>query len=197
MENFLYEDDLIIRCEIIISIFRNIQKISDQEFLNLFDTILKKYLEMNFSTENLFFRDKVFFSLVEEIPKKMIIEKNYTIIIKNFIKKFIMINEIFTQTKDNYLFVKSTKIYCKIFLYLEDIDSVFKNQNDQNFMIDFILFLIRIIFEINIPNQIQNSNGNLSTTPSNQRNSNRNLITITNNKENTNSQISCMFIIIK
>lgn len=195
MDNYLFEDDLIIKSEIIISIFKNINKINDQEFLFHFDAILTKYLDTNFSSDSLFFRNKVFFSLIEEISKKMINEKDYALMIKNFIKKFIMNNDVFYQSKENYLFIKSTKIYPQIFFYLEEIDLIFKLQNDQNFSIDFILFLVRVVFEINIPIQTQSSTGTSnsitinSTSNTNTKNSAKNLVNLSNsNKENSSSQ---------
>lgn len=196
MDNYLYEDDIIIKSEIIISIFKNIKKITDSEFLNHFDNTLKKYLETNFSQENISFRDRVFFSVIEEIAKNFIEEKFYLTLIKNFIKQFIMINDVFRDSKDSQFFKNSTKIYEKLFQNLEHIDTVFKIHNDQNFMTDFINYLIKVIFDINTPTQPtswlpNDGSSNISTTRKNskdaltdnlKRRSNEKLINL-NNKD--------------
>lgn len=106
-------------------------------------------MESNFPNENISFRDKVFFTMIEEMAKNYIGEKNYINIIKNFIKKFVMINNVLKESKDSIYFKNSTKIYNKIFFYLIEIDSVFKINNDQNFMTDFINYLVKAIFDIN------------------------------------------------
>lgn len=134
-----------------ISIFKNIEKFNDLDFLNLFQNTLKKYLEFNFSKENYDFRDKLFFSIVEDISKKRLEEKNYSIMIKDFIKKNIMINENYLENYNH----NQNKNLEKVFIYLEDINSIFEINNDKNFMTDFILYLNKFIFKIN---EISNEN---------------------------------------
>jgi hypothetical protein len=135
----------------LISIFKNIEKFNDLDFLNLFQNTLKKYLEFNFSKENYDFRDKLFFSIVEDISKKRLEEKNYSIMIKDFIKKNIMINENYLENYNH----NQNKNLEKVFIYLEDINSIFEINNDKNFMTDFILYLNKFIFKIN---EISNEN---------------------------------------
>lgn len=170
LENYLYEDDIIIKSEILISIFKNIKKISDSEFLNHYDNTLKKYLETNFPSENINFRDKVFFTIIEEIAKNNIEEKLYHSLVKNFIKRFIMINDILWESRDSSYFKNSTKIYSKVFDYLEEINTIFKIHNDQNFMTDFISFLIKVIFELGGSIQTIGNNSNNSQNINNSPN---------------------------
>ena len=51
-------------------------------------------------------------------------EKNYFNIIKNFIKKNIMINEMYFENKDSIYYKNLNKIFGKIFLHLENINSI-------------------------------------------------------------------------
>lgn len=140
-------------------------------------------METNFPSENIIFRDKVFFTIVEEISKKKIEEKIYHSIIKNFIKRFIMINDILREPKESSYFKNCTKIYNKVFIHLEDIDTVFKIHNDQNFMTDFISFLIKVIFDSQIncsnsnTNNNQGSNNNLTINFNTLKDGNNNGIT--------------------
>ena len=66
------EDNIIIKTEIIMSIFINITKFSDQEFLNFFNNTITNFLEMNFTKENSIYRDKVLFCIIKELAKNMI-----------------------------------------------------------------------------------------------------------------------------
>ena len=144
-------------------------------------------METNFPNENICFRDKVFFTIVEETDKNYIEEKIYITIIKNFIKKYVMINDIFRESKESTYFKNCTKIYSKVFLHLEQIDSVFKIHNDQNFMTDFINFLIKVIFDFNGNSQNSNNINNVSNLNLNSQNPNStnssNLIIINTVKE--------------
>jgi hypothetical protein len=197
LENYLYEDDIIIKSEIIISIFKNIKKITDSEFLNHFENKVKKYLETNFSNEYISFRDKVFFTIIEEIEKYIIPEKTYFTIIKNFIKKFVMINDINKESKDCIYFINSTKLYSMVFIHLEKIDKVFLLHDDQNFMTDFINYLIKVIFDLNGNGSNHNviNNNHINNSNSNQQNSNcsTNLISINIQKDNINGGINNNF----
>jgi hypothetical protein len=135
----------------LISIFKNIEKFNDHDFINLFQNTLKKYLESNFTKENYDFRDKVFFSIVEDISKNRLEEKYYLILIKDFIKKNIMINEVYLENNIH----NPNRNLEKVFLYLENINYIFEINNDKNFMTDFILYLNKYIFNIN---EISNEN---------------------------------------
>lgn len=69
-----------------------------------------------------------------------------------------MINDILKEPRDSSYFKKSTNIYEKLFFHLEDIDKIFKIHNDQNFMTDFIVYLMKVIFEMNNNNNFNNNN---------------------------------------
>lgn len=142
----------------------NISKIKDNDFLNLFETSLKKYFEENFTSENFYFRDKVFFCVLEETAKNKINEKNYLLLIKNFIKKYIMISDFYLETKHNSHYLNLNKIFPKIFDYLDYLKIIFEFFNEKNFMTDFIIFLNKVIFSYsdNSSENISNHNSNFS-----------------------------------
>lgn len=141
------------------------------DYLNSFENSLKKFLEFEFNGENINFRDRVFFSLLDEIVENKIFEKNYLNMIKNFIKKNIMINEIYLENKENIHYKNLNKIIGKIFIYLEKISLIFENLNDRNFITDFIVYLNKVIFYNKniLSNNLQNVNNNNSNN--NQNNS--------------------------
>lgn len=94
-----------------------------------------------------------------------------------------MINDILREPKESSYFKNCTKIYNKVFIHLEDIDTVFKIHNDQNFMTDFISFLIKVIFDSQIncsnsnTNNNQGSNNNLTINFNTLKDGNNNGIT--------------------
>ena len=106
-----------------------------------------------------------------------------------------MINDAFSENKDNTFFKNSTKIFSKVFLYMEKIETVFKIHNDQNFMTDFIVYLIKVIFNVRDSSLTTNANNSSQQNSNNSMNVN-NLIHINNiSKEPTgSSSLSILFI---
>jgi hypothetical protein len=101
-----------------------------------------------------------------------------------------MINDINNESKDSIYFLNSKKLYTLVFFHLEQIDAVFKLHNDQNFMTDFINYLIKVIFDLDGSGSNYNANNNNhinnSNLNSNQQNSicSTNTISINSQKDN-------------
>ena len=139
--------------------------------MNFYNTNLSNFLEKSFTRENLTYRDKVFYSLTEEISKYFITEKIYMLIIKSFLKKNVLIYEkenilSFTDYQEH----KINPINFEVLLNnIKDISIVFNIHNENNFMTDFILYIIKNIYDT------QNLSNNTNQNSTNSNFSNYNL----------------------
>jgi len=193
----LNEDEIIIKCEILISIFKNISKFNDQEFLLFYNNSLSNFLEINFNKENKTYRDKLFFTLIEEMAKNSIEEKFYVNLLKNFIKKNILIYDKNNSTspRESINKVKIEKInYENILENIIDINKIFKYHNENNFMTDFIVYLIKNLydgFSLSLQSNANNEkNHNEMRTINHQKDNNTNTNFNNNFSHNSNLNIS-------
>lgn len=191
------EDEIIIKCEILISIFKNISKFNDQEFLLFYNNSLSNFLEINFNKENKTYRDKLFFTLIEEMAKNSIEEKFYVNLLKNFIKKNILIYDKNNSTspRESINKVKIEKInYENILENIIDINKIFKYHNENNFMTDFIVYLIKNLydgFSLSLQSNANNEkNHNEMRTINHQKDNNTNTNFNNNFSHNSNLNIS-------
>ncbi len=121
---------------------------------------------MNFPQENIKFRDNVFFNIIDVLIKNSITDKFYINLIKNFLKKNIVVydKDTIVSPKENHN--NKNTINFEIFLNkIKDINSVFTLNNENNFMTDFIVYIIKNLYESNNlnvnSNTFQNNYGNV------------------------------------
>lgn len=111
--------------------------------------MLSNFFEIQFKKEDFCYREKVFFTMIEEISHNNIVEKFYANIIKNYIKKNVLIfdKEYSVYSKENLVNKLSKVNYEKYLDYIMEINNVFKYNSETNFMTDFILHIIKILNE--------------------------------------------------
>lgn len=106
-----------------------------------------------FTKENIGYRDKVLFMLIEEIAKNSIQEKLYANIIKNFLKKNILIYDTNSPvlTRESAT-IKLEQIKISDYIhYIREINTVFILHNENNFMTDFIVYLVKDLYDGFLP----------------------------------------------
>ena len=130
-------------------------KIKDKEFLIFYKNVISNFLEGNFSNEEIKYRDKVFFNLIQEIAKNSIEDKFYAILIKNFLKKNFLIYDIGFTPKEYTAYQLKQINYDEILNYLEELNFIFKLHNENNFMTDFIIYLVRNLCDVSSSNNNQ------------------------------------------
>lgn len=112
--------------------------------------MISNYLESNYPKENLKYRDKVIFILIEELSKSAIEEKFYANLIKNFLKKNFLIYEgsaALSPKEKGKSRLKQQINYDDFLKYLKELNLIFTLNNENNFMTDFIIYLVRILFD--------------------------------------------------
>ncbi len=169
------ENDLVIKCEILISIIKNILKFKDKEFIIFLNNKISDFFEINFTKDNKIYRDKLFFTLIEEIANQSIEDKFYSNLIKNLIKKYVLIydRDITTSPGEIHKNVKIEKINLENILEnIVDINKVFRFHNENNLMTDFIAYLIRNLYDGNISSKNDKINNNEIKTGNNQKETN-------------------------
>jgi len=109
--------------------------------------MLSNFFEIQFKKEEFSYREKVFFTMIEEISQNNIIEKFYSNLIKNYIKKNVLIfdKECSLYSKENIPYKLGKVNYKKYLDYIMEINNVFKNHNESNFMTDLILHITKIL----------------------------------------------------
>lgn len=169
LENYINEDDMIIKTEILISIFKNIEIIKDQDFINLYIEAIENFMDSSLPKENCHYRENMFFNLIEDISENNLTEKIYFNIIKNYFKKNIIIYDKDTSitTPRDSSQQMTNKISTKYEILLQkikQINNVFKLHNEMNFMTDFIVYLIKSLFDQNNSQNMANGyiNNNFS-----------------------------------
>jgi len=165
----------VIKCEILISIIKNILKFKDKEFIIFLNNKISDFFEINFTKDNKIYRDKLFFTLIEEIANQSIEDKFYSNLIKNLIKKYVLIydRDITTSPGEIHKNVKIEKINLENILEnIVDINKVFRFHNENNLMTDFIAYLIRNLYDGNISSKNDKINNNEIKTGNNQKETN-------------------------
>ncbi len=153
---------------------------------------------MNFTKENKNLREKVFFVLIDEVANNSIIDKFYSNIIKNYLKKHLLIyyresNTVVTNAKDISQ-IKSNQIVYENYLdVITNINIIFKVNNENNFMTDLIVYIVKGLYEgfpSNSNYNSSNNNANIILSSSQEiRNSSQNYLNLMNTNSNVNTNM--------
>jgi hypothetical protein len=110
-----------------------------------------KFLEADDKKENITYRDKVFFTLIEELSNNSTQDKFYANLIKNYIRKYILVYD-----KENSFSPRDTitmkpnlnkNDYDNFLNYLKEINIICKSNNESNFMTDLVVYLVKTLYD--------------------------------------------------
>lgn len=136
------DTDILVKTEFIISVLINIEKISDIDFLIFFISKIQSIFENEYTIDNFNLIVRIFKTILLEIQEKYI-QKHFLNLIKFFVKKFFLVYE---KDKD-YAFVIINFSYEYIIEDFNLISNILKNNNENNFFMDFLNYLLKHIFE--------------------------------------------------
>lgn len=146
-DNYLNDNDIIVKTEFIISALFNINKLSDADLLNPVINKIQNLFEGDYFfsiTETFPSIVKVFRVIIEQISKFFIFQKNFINCIKYYIKRFFIVYE---KDKDNTFFNQQNYPYDYLIEDFNNISKILKSNNENNFCIDFFNYLIKQIFD--------------------------------------------------
>lgn len=147
-----------------ISIFKNFFKFSDKEFISFYSNTVLNFLEANDSKENIIFREKVFFTIIDEMAGNLIVDKFYVNLLKSYVKKYVLVYDKENALSPTDAPINKAKLnkddYDNFLNKIKEINLICKINNENNFMTDLIVYLVKTLYDEIFPSNINSNNSN-------------------------------------
>lgn len=129
-------------------------------------------MEAKHAKENVIYRDKVFFTLIEEMSRGLVQEKFFVNIIKGYIKRYILVydKEKSGSSKEISLSkqLMNKNDYENFLNHLKELNIICKSNNESNFMTDLIVYIVKTLYDGVYPVNINYYDDETTTSITNQ-----------------------------